>query len=110
MQLCTRKNTEYKAEIPGAGVEAQGVQRGTELQVAISLSMALRMLQEVMMFVPEERAYTPEMGRKLGEYRRRVAAELRVSPYVLKVKGIEEVRREAKAKAEAESAGGQNLV
>ena len=63
-----------------------------------------------MMVDPEARAYTPEMGRKLGEYRRRVAAELGVSTYVLKVKGIEEVRREAEAKAEAESAGGQNLV
>jgi hypothetical protein len=82
--------------------ELNGEEKLSESQV----EGVLRALREVMRFDPEGNGYTPEVGRRLKEYRRKMAAELGVSTYVLRQKGVKGARRDAE---EAKSALRQNL-
>lgn len=75
--------------------ELSGEEKLSETQV----DAVLRVLQEVMMFNPDGNGYTPEVGRRLKEYRRKMAAELGVSTYVLRQKGVKGARREAEERA-----------
>ena len=79
------------AALEGRWAELGGDERLSEAQ----MRGVLRVLQEVMAFDPEGSGYTREAGVRLREYRRKVAAELGVSTYVLRVKGVRGARKEA---------------